>query len=276
MVSDFGFRDGGFSPKKAKPAAVTGPGAAFRFETGAGTDVGKVRKRNEDNYFVEPSLGIWAVADGMGGHEAGDRASETVVNALSTTGRATSAPDLLSRVQDRLLVAHDKMKELQAVRSALVGATVVALLVYERFYACVWSGDSRLYRIRSRKIEQLSSDHSEVQELVDNGVLTKAEAQTWSGRNAITRAVGVHDELEVEVLHGDLRHNDTFVLCSDGLTNHVSDAEILSVAQSNHAEAACGKLIHLALERGGEDNITVIVVRCREVTMRETTVIMHR
>lgn len=249
----------------------------FHYETGAATHVGIVRSRNEDAILSSPDYGVWAVADGMGGHDAGDRASEAVVRALSSVGSATSAPDLLSRVQDRLIRAHDEMKEIARARqSHLVGATVTALLVYETFYACVWSGDSRLYRVRDRNIQQISKDHSEVQELVSRGVLSPAEARTWSGRNAITRAVGVHDELEVEVLHGEVRNNDVFILCSDGLTNHVEDREILEHVTGTSSDKAVDTLLNLALERGGEDNISVIVVRCREKTVREQTVLIER
>lgn len=250
---------------------------AFRFETGAATHVGNVRARNEDAFLAEPKLGLWAVADGMGGHEAGDRASQEVVKALATVGYSTSAPDLLSRVQERLITAHDEMKVIAAdSRAQLVGATVVALLIHQTFYACVWSGDSRLYRLRGNKIEQISTDHSEVQELLERGVLSPDEARTWAGRNAITRAVGVHDELEVEVLHGNVHARDTFLLCSDGLTDHLRDDEIGSILMSSTAERAAQSLIHLALERGGDDNITVVIVRCHEATARENTVIRPR
>lgn len=251
--------------------------AFFRFETGAGTHTGKVRSRNEDAFLIEPSLGIWAVADGMGGHQAGDLASKAVVKALASVGRAASAPDLLSRVQERLITAHDDMKDIaQNAEADLVGATVVALLIHQKFYACVWSGDSRLYRLRGRKFEQISTDHSEVQELVERGVLTAEEGRTWAGRNAITRAVGVHDDLEVEILHGEIHVRDTFLICSDGLTNHLRDDEIGSILMSNTAQRATERLIHLALERGGEDNITVVVVRCHEATKREHTLIRPR
>lgn len=247
--------------------------AAFRFETGSASHVGCVRQRNEDNCLTAPDFGLWAVADGMGGHDAGDRASEAVVRALASVGRPLSAPDLLSRVQDRLIRAHFEMKEIAREQQAeTVGATVVALLVYGTFFACVWSGDSRLYRVRERRLEQVSTDHSEVAELVGRGVLTAEEARTWSGRNAITRAVGVYDELELEVLHGEVRTNDVFVLCSDGLTDHVEDWEILHHVVANMPERACHQLVDLALQRGGRDNVTVVVVACKAQTVREKTV----
>lgn len=249
----------------------------LRLRAGGATDVGRVRSNNQDGFLVDDDRQLWAVADGMGGHDAGDRASEAVVRALSTVGTSLSAPDLLSRVQDRLMRAHDEMKSIaHHQNSAMVGATIVALLIFGTFFACVWSGDSRLYRVRNRRIEQISTDHSEVQELVSRGVLTEAEALTWSGRNAITRAVGVHEELEIEVVHGEVRANDTFILCSDGLTNHVSDDEILHHTVLTMPVRACDQLVDLALSRGGEDNVTVIVVRCREHTVREHTVIMPR
>ena len=130
------------------------------------------------------------------------------------------------------------------------------LLVYEQFFACVWAGDSRIYRIRQSKIEQLSVDHTEVQELVADGKLSEEEARPWPRRNVITRAIGTYDDLELELTNGTLDHGDIFVICSDGLTNHVEDREILALAKNNPPQRACDLLVELTLDRGGTDNVT--------------------
>ena len=149
----------------------------------------------------------------------------------------------------------------------------MALLTFDGHYACVWSGDSRIYVVRGDEIIQLSQDHTEVQELVAGGVITPEQAKSWPGRNVITRAIGVYDEPELEISSGPLEPGDSFVLCSDGLTNHVDDQEILKCVSANVSQRACDRLVEMALEGGGSDNVTVVVARYRpelETTVRPT------
>jgi serine/threonine protein phosphatase PrpC len=160
------------------------------FESYGVSHPGCVRDENEDNYLIEPRSGLWVVADGMGGHEAGRFASETIVNHLATIGVARSAPELRAHFEDRLVKAHDEIRELSRRRGTTIGSTVAALLAMDGRFACLWSGDSRVYLIRDGVISQLSRDHTEVQDLLDRGMITPAEASTWPRRNVITRAVG--------------------------------------------------------------------------------------
>ena len=234
------------------------------FESGAATHVGMVREHNEDSYLVQPDMGIWAVADGMGGHEAGALASSTVIAELESIGSAVSAPDLLARFEDRVLRANARLNQIAAERGGvLMGSTVAVILIYESFYAGVWSGDSRIYRIRNGSISQLSRDHTEAQELIERGVLRREDAPSYPRRNVITRAIGVNNDPELELEHGTLEPGDTFVLCSDGLTGHVDDQEIMKCVSENDAQAACDALVALTLDRGAADNVTVVVVRYR-------------
>jgi protein phosphatase len=238
------------------------PSSTVIFETGAATHVGKVRTRNEDSYLAKPEIGVWAVADGMGGHEAGDLASQTVVKALASIVAPNSASELLSQCESRMVLANNHLVEIARERGGiLIGSTVAVLLTFGFHYACVWSGDSRIYLIRGGEITQLSRDHTQVQELVEEGVLTPEEARTFPGRNVITRAIGVHPEPELELAQGALRPGDTFVICSDGLTGHVGDAEILAHAARGRAQAAADALVALTLERGALDNVTVVIAR---------------
>jgi protein phosphatase len=233
------------------------------FETGVASHQGLVRSRNEDRYLVQPSTGVFAVADGMGGHEAGQFASATVVEFLLSIGVPASAPDLLARFEDRVSQANARLKQAARERGgAIIGATVAALLTFERYYACVWSGDSRIYLVRGGGLAQVSRDHTEAQELVERGALTPDEARKWPGGRTLTRAIGVHDDAELEIEHGILEIDDSFVICSDGLTAHVEDREILASASRRAPQQACDELVALALRRGGTDNVTVIVVRC--------------
>jgi serine/threonine protein phosphatase PrpC len=246
----------------------------LQFETGVATHVGRVRQHNEDSVHVDDLSGVWMVADGMGGHRNGQLASTTVVDSAKTLGKPASAPDLLSRFTDRI---HRANTELTAMSNGhddgIMGSTVAAVLVFGQHFACVWAGDSRVYLIRAQAIAQMSRDHTEVQELLDKGIIKPEEAKTWPRRNVITRAIGVGDDPGLEVVQGELQSGDTFVICSDGLTGHVEDDEIRDAAGFAPVQQACDGLISLALERGGKDNVSVIVVRA--VADSQTTVLQR-
>lgn len=237
------------------------PTGRARFRHGAASHAGHVRALNEDRYFTGPEMGIYAVADGMGGHEAGEVASAAVVESLATIGTAVTPTDLLARLEDRILRAHETIRRVGQARGKTVGTTLAALLVFEPDFACIWAGDSRIYQLRGGRIMQLSRDHTEAQLLLDSGALTPEEAKVWPRRNVITRAVGVRPEPELELLSGVLEPGDVFVLCSDGLTAHAEPEDILARAGGVDPQAACDALVALSLERGGSDNVTVVIVR---------------
>jgi protein phosphatase len=231
------------------------------FQTGAATHVGKVRQRNEDDYLVRPEAGIWAIADGMGGHVAGDLASHIIVESLRLIESPTSVADLREKCEQRVAVANLRLKQIGQERGGvIVGATIALLLAYGHSYACLWAGDSRIYVVRGGRIVQLSQDHTEVEELLAKGAITREEARNWTAANALTRAIGVIEEAELEMTHGSMESGDVFVICSDGLTRHVADEEILHCVGADVQEV-CNRLIALTLSRGATDNVTVIVVR---------------
>jgi len=230
-------------------------------EAGAATHVGKVRQQNEDNYLVATRLGLWAVADGMGGHAAGDIASRVVVEELAAIAVPATASELLASCERHIVSANSRLKKLDDERGSVIGTTVAVLLIFDGHYAAVWSGDSRIYRVRKRRIEQISVDHTEVQELISEGKLTAEEARAWPRRNVITRAIGVSDDPELEIKGSALEPGDTFVICSDGLTAHVEDKEILALASAHRPQQACDLLVALTLDRGASDNVTVVAVR---------------
>jgi len=236
--------------------------AVLMFDTGAATHVGNVRERNEDNFLVRPEAGVWSVADGMGGHHAGDLASKTVVDALQVIEKAKSAQHLLEQCESSVIEANTRLRQIGLERGGItIGTTVAVLLVYGKDYACLWSGDSRIYRIRDSKIEQMSRDHTEAEELVAEGLLSREDMRNWPWRNVITRAIGVNDQPELDMINGELKDGDTFVICSDGLTAHVGDEEILDQVENGTSQQACDRLIALTLQRGAVDNVTVVVVR---------------
>lgn len=240
------------------------------FESAALTHEGRVRAVNEDSFLLRPGSGLWAVSDGMGGHSAGRMASSVVVEELGRVNDAATASELLAECTRGMERAHQRLRaQAAAMNLDLIGATVVILLVHAGAYACIWSGDSRIYRIHGGEITQLTRDHSEAEDLVAEGVLTREESRHWPRRNVVTRAVGVTGEVELEIVDGRAEVGDIFVLCSDGLNCHVSDAEIQEAVTGQEPKAASDALLALALDRGGLDNVTVVVVRCdpREPTV---------
>lgn len=237
--------------------------APFIFETGAATDTGRVRNHNEDSFLTQPDSGVWLVADGMGGHHAGDFASRTIAESVATIGRPVTAPDLQARFMDRINRAHQTIQQQsQRLNGATVGATLVALLTFDRHFACVWSGDSRVYLLRGGHYAQVTVDHTEVNELLRNGAITPEQAASWPRRNVITRAIGVHDRPMTDERSGLLAHGDIFLLCSDGLTEHIEDGEMAQLISTLPPQEACNALVQLTLQRGAKDNVTVVVVRC--------------
>jgi len=235
----------------------------FSFRTATATHVGKVREVNEDSLLARPEVGLWVVADGMGGHGGGDLASSAVVSALATMDSPGSAADLLARFEDCIIRVNADLRALARARATqVIGTTVAAILIHGRHYACVWCGDSRAYLLRGGALTQISRDHSEVQDLVDRGILEPSEAKTWPRRNVITRALGVADQAALEIGDGPILNGDRFLLCSDGLTNHVDDSEIAALLQADQPQKACARLIALTLQRGASDNVSLIVVAC--------------
>lgn len=232
----------------------------FDVESCGQSHVGLMRELNEDRYLVKTESGLFVVADGMGGHDAGEVASTSIVEHLKSIGIPSSAPDLKARFEDRVIMANREIRELSSRNGATIGATLAALLTFERQYACMWAGDSRIYMLRDGKLSQLSRDHTEMQDLIDRGLLTIEEAAAWPRRNVVTRAIGAVDDPALDIAHGQIHPGDAFLICSDGLTAHVADDEI-ATALAKSAEDGCNSLIQLALERGGSDNVTVVIVQ---------------
>jgi serine/threonine protein phosphatase PrpC len=224
--------------------------------------VGKVRRLNEDSCLALPEAGLWAVADGMGGHEAGEVASRVIIRALSRIVPASNWQYFVAQVQLCLQQANSRLREIAAqfYGHRTVGSTVVVLLAGENRGACLWAGDSRLYLLREGKLHQLTHDHSYVQELVDSGTIKPREAQVHPWGNVITRALGHRDELVIDIIDFPLQAGDVFLLCSDGLNKMISDVEITILLSCGGCQDTVKGLIDLALRRGARDNVTAVVV----------------
>lgn len=226
------------------------------------THVGLRRKLNEDAVLAEPSRGLFVVADGMGGHEAGEVASNLVVQALGEVDDADGVEPMVAALTRTL---HEVNRQLRAMAAGgperrTIGTTVVALAIHSGRFGCLWSGDSRAYRVRDGQLAQLTRDHSLVQELVDAGMLAAADAPHHPSAHVITRAVGADDVLDVDAVTGDTRRGDRFLLASDGLTRHVDDPELEAWLGSGQAEPAADRLIDTVLARGAADNVSLVIV----------------
>jgi serine/threonine protein phosphatase PrpC len=236
---------------------------AFDYRSACVSHVGLARKVNEDSVLAKPEIGLWAIADGMGGYGGGDVASRAVVDALGTLAPSPSAAELLGEFEQRIMRVNADLRALSLSReAAVIGTTLVALMVHRGHFACVWCGDSRAYLRRGDELSRVSRDHSEVQELIDRGLLDEAEARTWPRRNVVTRALGANDQAELDLIDGPIITGDRFLLCSDGLTGHVRDEEIAALIAEGEPQKACDDLLHLTLDRGARDNVSIIVVDC--------------
>jgi serine/threonine protein phosphatase PrpC len=235
------------------------------FDCVSRTHVGLRRKVNEDSVLVRTERGLWAVADGMGGHEAGDVASTMVTDALRALPIVYGLDDLVESAVDALRRVNRELIDLARSedRARTIGTTVVGLAIADGSFRCFWAGDSRAYRIRHGQIRRLSRDHSLVQDLVDAGMLNSADAEKHESANVITRAVGVSEELEVDTSTGEAAPGDIFVLASDGVTRVVGDDELLEELANGSLEAAADKLVELVLARGAPDNLSMVITRIR-------------
>jgi len=227
------------------------------------TDVGTVRPLNEDSFVCQPDIGLWTVADGMGGHDGGSVASKLIVDNLSQLSSRVNLDDYVNDIEKAIKAANDHLLEYSRVQlnGRIIGSTFVSLLIKGNIGVCLWAGDSRLYRFRHNKLTPLSRDHSHVAELVSEGLISEEEAKTHPEANVITRAVGTSERLDIDIDVFDVRVGDQFLLCSDGLYNSVEDAEIIQCLSEGLIDSSVDKLIQTALANKASDNVSVILVK---------------
>ncbi|MDB5683532.1 MAG: Protein serine/threonine phosphatase PrpC, regulation of stationary phase [Sphingomonas bacterium] len=235
---------------------------SLRCLAGSITHPGLVRRENEDALALRPAQGLWAVADGMGGHANGRWAAEEVVRALEqapldrTVDPDCAAIGAVVGDANRMILAR------AAGSGRTIGATLAVLRIVGRRFACLWAGDSRVYRLRGGGIEQLTRDHSHVQQLVDAGLISVEEAARHPMGNVITRAVGVSPDFSLDNVEGAADVGDSFLLCSDGLTRCLSDRELATIAAEGDPQQACERMLAMTLARGAPDNVSIVLVRC--------------
>lgn len=226
------------------------------------TVVGNKRKHNEDAMLVNPALGLWVVADGMGGHQSGDVASRLLVDSLAEMQDADNLSAQIEWICGRLKKINEDLCRyaMGLLQGSVVGTTVVALLAKRNECAAIWAGDSRLYQFRNGQFKQITRDHTLLDELMDSGLMSREDAMQQVGANVITRAVGGQASLELDVLRFDAERGDRYLLCSDGLDKELSETDMSEWMSAETCQLAAEGLINTALSRSGRDNITVIVI----------------
>ncbi len=231
-----------------------------------------MRELNEDSYVEIPQHGVWVVADGMGGHEAGEVASKLIVDDIKSSNlggqhdQTYNQQDKVTSIRQSILSSNQEIRGIseRQFNGKTIGSTVVALSLTTTHYNIIWAGDSRAYLFRNGQLQQITRDHSQVEELLANELITPEEAENHPLANVITRAVGAHEELLLDETVGTIQTGDIFLLCSDGLYNEISFTEIENLIKSSDISETNKALIHSALIREAKDNITSILIKIKK------------
>jgi len=231
------------------------------FRYSAKSHVGLKRKVNEDSVLALPDQDIWLVSDGMGGHDAGDFASRLVADNVAMIPEGLDPTSRMQALREAIQLAHRQiLQEAEQRGRGVIGATVAALMLAPGHFVGLWAGDSRIYRLRDGQIDMLTTDHSAVAELVLAGQMSWDEAEHHPHSNAITRAVGVGETLDLDKIRGATLPGDRVLICADGLSKYATFNILRDVLTNAPLETVSDQLIQIALTGGGADNITVIVV----------------
>ncbi len=227
------------------------------------TNVGCVRPLNEDSILSRPEIGLWTVADGMGGHDAGSVASKMIIDSLNEVVDKKHLNDLVTCIEDKIIDVNQRILKYSEMmlEGRIVGSTVISLIIKGRVGVCLWAGDSRLYRYSKGSLQQLTCDHSHVSELLKQGAISLEEAENHPEGNVITRAVGTYEDLYIDIETFEVRVGDIFLLCSDGLYNSVEKEGIMRCLRENNIEVAVNQLIETSLSNNAADNVSVVVVK---------------
>lgn len=247
---------------------------SFHWTSASRSHPGRVRRVNEDACLDQAEHGLWAVADGMGGHSLGELASSLAVQSLTDLPVATD-------LEQRVSVAVDSLREVnrhlrgEALRRdvPLIGTTIAALLAAGSVCSCLWAGDSRIYLYRAGCLRQLTRDHSHFEAARSRHVSRSDVTVERPRANLITRALGAEDMLEIDRITVELLDGDIFLLCTDGLSNEVSELSIKQALLPGICSLACDKLVTMALEREARDNITAVVVRAEDLGSPDRTIL---
>jgi protein phosphatase len=250
---------------------------SFLWTSASRSHPGRVRQVNEDACLDQSEHGLWAVADGMGGHSLGEFASGLAVQSLMNLPCA-------ERLEERVSVALDRLREANRYLRAealrrdvpLIGTTIAALVAAGNLCSCLWAGDSRIYLYRDGRLRQLTRDHSQIEAVRSRPTCNLDDTVELPRANFITRALGAEDTLHIERMTIELRDEDIFLLCTDGLSNLVTELAIEQALLPCCCRLACDALINIALEREARDNITAVVVHAVDLSNPDRTILRMR
>jgi serine/threonine protein phosphatase PrpC len=238
---------------------------SFQISSNGVTDTGHVRTKNEDSILVNADENVWIVADGMGGHHAGDFASQTITNNLSLFKQHESLDDSILLLEENILNSNSiiRKKSFKLGRNATIGSTVVCVYIWNNLLFTFWAGDSRLYRFRDSKLERLTEDHSYVEELVRMGKIEAADAEDHPAANVVLKAVGIDDNLCMDFEYYEIHADDIYIICSDGLYKDLAETRISPIIESNLEDMTglSEALLASSLDAGGTDNTSIITMK---------------
>ena len=239
--------------------------SGFNVTSGGVTNTGHVRARNEDSILLLDDEGVWLVADGMGGHHAGDFASQTITRNMGLYKQQDSLEDSVLLLEENILNSNAIIREKSSKlgKNTTIGSTVVCTYIWQNYLFTFWAGDSRLYRYRKNKIERLTADHSYVEELVRMGKIKARDAESHPAANVVLKAVGIDDELSMDFDYFELDNNDIFIICSDGLYKDLDETTIATIIGDNKDNMVelSQSLLSRSLDAGGTDNTSIITLR---------------
>lgn len=241
------------------------PPVSFQISSNGVTDTGHVRNKNEDSILIHAEENVWIVADGMGGHHAGDFASQTITNNLSLFKQHASLDDSILLLEENILNSNAiiRKKSLKLGRNATIGSTVVCVYIWNNLLFTFWAGDSRLYRFRGAELERLTEDHSYVEELVKMGKIEASEAEEHPAANVVLKAVGIDDQLCMDLEYFEIQDNDIYIICSDGLYKDLDESNIPPIIEkhSDNMTELSEALLATSLDAGGTDNTSIITMK---------------
>ena len=249
---------------------------SFRWTSASRTHPGHVRDVNEDACLDQSAAGLWAVADGMGGHTLGEFASGLAMQGLKGLPDAEDLEQRVSAAIGRLREVNRRLRaEAQWREVPIIGTTIAALVAAGSHCSCLWAGDSRIYLFRAGNLIQLTRDHNHLEAACSRPIARSDDTLARPRKNWITRAVGAEDTLDIDRATVELRDGDIFLLCTDGLSNEVSDLSIEQALLPGNCSVACDALLDMALGSEARDNITAVVVRAEDLSSPDRTIIQR-
>ena len=238
---------------------------SFKYSFSGLTDTGRVRTRNEDSFCCVPDQNLWVVADGMGGHDAGDFASQTITQQATKFIQQSSLDASILLLEENLIHSNALIREKanKLGKNISIGSTVTCLYAWKNMAFVLWAGDSRAYLFRDHKLLRLTEDHSYVEELVRMGKIDQEQADIHPASNVVLNAIGIDSDIRVDMEYYEIQDNDVFMLCSDGLYKDLSEQKITQILDNDQVsiEQLNLELVNAALDAAGSDNCTVVLIK---------------